>query len=62
MLRDIEGFIRTVVQNPIVDPTHTPKNFNQQFEIRIDLTSFPVDKRLYIYSFETKLWSYIILS
>ena len=61
-LRNIEGFIRTVVINPVIAPTFTPKNFEHQFEIRMDLKTSPTVKRLYIYSFETKIWSYITLT
>lgn len=62
LLRNIEDFIKTVVINPVVAPAFTPKNFNNQFQIRMDLKTAPTVKRLYIYSFETKIWSYITLT
>jgi hypothetical protein len=62
LLRNIEGYIKTTVINPVVAPTYTPKNLNLQFEIRMDLATAPTVKRLYIYSFETKIWSYITLT
>lgn len=61
-LRSIEGFIKTTIINPVVAPTYFPKNFNLQFEIRMNTAVAPTTKRLYIYSPETKIWSYITLT
>lgn len=61
-LRNIEGYIKTTIIDPVVAPTYTPKNLSQQFEIRMNTVVTPTTKRLYIYSAETKIWSYITLT
>ena len=62
LFRSIEGYIKTVIINPVVAPTFTPKNLSQQCEIRMNAATAPTTKRIYIYSFETKIWSYITLT
>jgi hypothetical protein len=61
-LREIEGFIKTTVMATLAAPTYTPKNFSQQFEIRVTSKIAPAAKRIYIYSTETKSWFYIALN
>lgn len=60
--RDMDGFIPTVIINPVVAPTFTPKSVSQQLQIRMNAATAPTTKRLYIYSGETKIWSYITLT
>ena len=55
---NVIGYIKTVT----TIPTYTPKNINQAIRIYMDSVSSPTTKRLYIYSFEAKIWNYITLT
>ena len=43
-------------------PAYTPKEFHQSIKIYMDSISSPTVKRLYIYSFEAKIWNYLTLT
>lgn len=55
---NIIGYVKTVTSIP----TYTPKNINQAVRIYMDSITSPTTKRLYIYSFEAKIWNYITLT
>lgn len=57
-IENIVGYVRTVT----TIPTYTPKKFEQAIKIYIDDLTTPTVKRLYIYSFEAKIWNYITLT
>lgn len=57
-LFDIQGTIRTVTATP----TTTPTKINDQILIYMDSVTSPTDKRLYIYSPEAGIWSYVVLT
>ena len=43
-------------------PAYTPKEFHQSIKIYMDSVSSPTTKRLYIYSFEARIWNYLTLT
>ena len=55
---NILGYIKTVT----TIPTYTPKDINQAIRIYMDSITSPTTKRLYIYSFEAKIWNYLTLT
>lgn len=55
---NLEGFIKTTT----VEPTVAPKTIKDQIVIYIDDLATPTDKRLYIYSQEAGIWSYVTLT
>lgn len=57
-IENIKGYIKTVT----TIPAYTPKTFNQAVKIYMDSITSPTTKRLYIYSFEAKIWNYITLT
>ena len=57
-IENIVGYIKTVT----TIPTYTPKKFDQAIRIYMDSVSSPTTKRLYIYSFEAKIWNYLTLT
>lgn len=57
-LENILGYVKTVT----IIPVYTPKTFEQSRKIYMDSISSPTTKRLYIYSFEAKIWNYITLT
>ena len=54
----IVGFVKTVTTIPV----YTPKKFDQAIKIYMDSIPSPTTKRLYIYSFEAKIWNYLTLT
>ena len=54
----IIGFVKTVT----TIPAYTPKRFDQAIRIYMDSITSPTTKRLYIYSFEAKIWNYLTLT
>ncbi len=56
ILRDIEGFFRTVVISPVVAPTYKPKSVANQIEIRVNSATSPTVKKIYYYAFELGIW------
>lgn len=55
---NLEGFIKTT----ITIPTAVPKTLADQLVIYIDDLATPTDKRLYIFSQEAGIWSYVTLT
>lgn len=55
---DLTGYIKTVT----AIPSYKPRNINQQMRIYVNSLTAPTTKRLYIYSFEAKIWNYITLT
>ena len=58
IFENISGYIKTVT----TIPAYSPKNINQGVRIYMDSISSPTTKRLYIYSFEAKIWNYLTLT
>ena len=54
----LQGYIKTVA----TIPAYTPKTFEQAVKIYMDSLATPTVKRLYLYSFEAKIWNYITLT
>jgi len=57
-LHMLKGYVKTITSAP----TYTPKNFEQAIKLYMDSLTTPTVKRLYIYSFEAGIWSYISLT
>lgn len=56
--QNLQGFLKTVT----VIPTLAPKSLADAVIIYIDDLATPTDKRLYLYSREAAIWSYITLT
>ena len=57
-IEGLVGFVKTVT----TIPAYTPKKFDQAIRIYMDSVSSPTTKRLYIYSFEARIWNYLTLT
>jgi hypothetical protein len=55
---NIQGFIKTTT----TIPTIAPKSLSDQIVLYIDNLTTPTSKRLYIYSREADIWSYVTLT
>jgi hypothetical protein len=62
LLSSIQDYSKTLVVSPIGPPPFTPRRYDQQFKIVFDSLTAPTAKRLYIYSFEAGIWSYLVLT
>lgn len=55
---DVQGVVRTVTSAP----TTAPNKVSDQVVLYIDNIASPTTKRLYIYSTNAKIWSYVALT